>query len=847
MTLEGKYEYIKCLGSGGFSKVYLVRHTIFGEEHALKIMDYNFLLEKLEREDAKDIKHKFNEIKERFINEAKLYKKISHPNIVKIYDVGFVKDEEKGVEVPYLIMRYIKGKSLKKIIDDNGPLKLTTIFKVSKNVLSALDAIHQRGVIHRDIKPGNIIIEDETGEGILIDFGLAKDKLSETTLTVSGSTMGTPAYRSPEQYQGLRNLELETDVYSFGVVLFEMLTGKTPYKGDSLVEIIHGPIPNVREKNSTLPPGIENIIFKALSKVPGNRYRNAAEFKAALIKLEETQKKLVNKEKKKKRRQKDETEIIKEKRPGKRKLSEIIYITAALVTIVIGILTIPNYFKPKNELEIKYKGHIESVYKFIGSGELEKAIDALNKAKQIKDGEEVKNLFEKIAAIKRMRNDFESLKDFVNGEAANTEKLTKCKEFLVKHNHKNVSQNNETKSIVSKIKEIVRQLKFEIEMDESYQKMRKDFKELKNFLRGKSDNNGKKRRAQAFLDKYKNIPPNDETRSIKTETNGFISQLDIEINKEKQYQSYIDTVKKYIDNEDYEKAENTLKKAKEIKDTEEIKQLSETIRKGKIEYEKKHGTKDYNSIKDKLNIDSYLQFKKKYPNSAHLLNLIRQLKSADENLPPEKYWTETIEKNKKGYYEYTFGKEHNGHTMIYIPEKRIWIDKYEVSWLQFRKFLRDEKIKAQPIEDTEYIRDGDEFPAVISFEEAMKYCEKYGLRLPKTDEWVYAAGKGRYTYPWGNVSPAMVDVKGNWRANFDTLDGDKDKDGYKGTAPVKSFEKFSSPFGIVNMVGNVWEWTKEKILKGGGYLSLEDDLEVKSSRKGESYDKEGFRCIKVEK
>ncbi|NIM14789.1 MAG: SUMF1/EgtB/PvdO family nonheme iron enzyme, partial [Candidatus Aminicenantes bacterium] len=83
--------------------------------------------------------------------------------------------------------------------------------------------------------------------------------------------------------------------------------------------------------------------------------------------------------------------------------------------------------------------------------------------------------------------------------------------------------------------------------------------------------------------------------------------------------------------------------------------------------------------------------------------------------------------------------------------------------------------------------------------------------------------------------------------NFDTLDGDKDKDGYKGTAPVKSFEKFSSPFGIVNMVGNVWEWTKEKILKGGGYLSLEDDLEVKSSRKGESYDKEGFRCIKVEK
>ena len=181
-----------------------------------------------------------------------------------------------------------------------------------------------------------------------------------------------------------------------------------------------------------------------------------------------------------------------------------------------------------------------------------------------------------------------------------------------------------------------------------------------------------------------------------------------------------------------------------------------------------------------------------------------------------------------------------------IPEKKIWIDKYEVSWAQFRKFIMDAKIQFPPIEDDKFIRSSDEYPAVITYDYAQKYCQKYGLKLPGVDEWEYAAGGGRYTYPWGNAAPDKPDTNGNWMVNFDSLEGTIEKDGFDGTAPVKSFEKFFSPFGAVNMAGNVWEWVQENILKGGGFFSSIEDLKIKSSKPGNN-DKEGFRCVKDEK
>ncbi|MDQ1350397.1 MAG: hypothetical protein QG657_698, partial [Acidobacteriota bacterium] len=300
-----------------------------------------------------------------------------------------------------------------------------------------------------------------------------------------------------------------------------------------------------------------------------------------------------------------------------------------------------------------------------------------------------------------------------------------------------------------------------------------------------------------FLDRPPNTPGNEEVSRMLDEVNVFIFQLNIEIVNDEQYQ-------------------------------------------------RKNGETQYAPIKDKVNLNQYIAFKRNYPNSIYLKDLRDRVKAADKNLPPEKYWDKPINKNEKGYYEITFGTELTGHRMIYIPEKNFWIDKYEVSNAQFKKYLKDENLLIPSNESNEYINDGDGFPAVVTFKEAEKYCKKYGFQLPNKDEWEYVAGKGSLTYPWGNEAPDAPDSNGQWRANFDTLEGDKDKDGYKGTAPVKSFEPFSSPFGVVNMAGNVWEWLQGKFLKGGGYLSQEEDLRIGNTRQAEPLDKEGFRCMKTE-
>jgi len=126
-----------------------------------------------------------------------------------------------------------------------------------------------------------------------------------------------------------------------------------------------------------------------------------------------------------------------------------------------------------------------------------------------------------------------------------------------------------------------------------------------------------------------------------------------------------------------------------------------------------------------------------------------------------------------------------------------------------------------------------------------KYCKQYGFRLPRVDEWEYAAGKDISTYPWGNELPGE---KGFWPANFDSLDdeGGGERDGFEGTAPVKSFESFVSPFGVVNAAGNVWEWVQGRILKGGSFFSSPNDLMIKNSIAGRSKDTHGFRCVKDE-
>lgn len=269
--LSYKFKIIEKLGSGGFGDVYRVVEKKSGEIRALKILNKS-TLEKKEDTGSEDAKRRFEQ-------EAKGLKKCAHPNIVTIYEMGVERD------IPYILMQYIKGKSLK----EKGKLLIKDALEKSKVILTALSYIHSMGLVHRDLKPENILIEDETGRIVLIDFGIIKDPIG-INLTKSGIAMGSPRYMSPEQCIDSSKVDCRSDIYSFGVVLFEMVTGDVPYKGNNPLEIMYGhkdkPIPNPRDINPDVSVELATIILKALNKKPEDRYQNAVEFLAAIQSLD---------------------------------------------------------------------------------------------------------------------------------------------------------------------------------------------------------------------------------------------------------------------------------------------------------------------------------------------------------------------------------------------------------------------------------------------------------------------------------------------------------------------------------------------------------------------------------
>ena len=393
-------------------------------------------------------------------------------------------------------------------------------------------------------------------------------------------------------------------------------------------------------------------------------------------------------------------------------------------------------------------------------------------------------------------------------------------------------------SVINKQRENEKIYRDSLQIEKMREDLKEDFSKLQEELNGSALLDEKKEQCRSFLKMYEQIPSNAEIDGMISEIKKSLADLEKEIqmaiDKEKQYQEYIKKVNKYLEEGNYTIAAEYLQIARQDKNTPEINRLARQIETKKREYER-NGTQAYNAIKDVIDREKYLAFKAKYPGSIHLPDMKKRFKAADQALPPEKYWDRSIKKNQKGHYELLFGSEQNGHLMIYIPGRNFWIDKYEVSNLQYRNFL-----KAVYRKSSTQLGD-DENPAVVDYEEAESYCKKYGFRLPTEAEWEYAASGGKnIDYPWGNESP---DEKGIWRANYDSFD-----DEYKLTAPVKSFEKFSSPFGVVNMAGNVWEWIQGKILKGGSFFSEIGDLKIKKSigEKNAPPATKGFRCLKQE-
>jgi eukaryotic-like serine/threonine-protein kinase len=260
--VDGRYRILRRLGSGGMADVYCAEDQQLGRKVALKLLYRRF---------AEDV-----QFVERFRREASSAAGLQHPGIVGIFDRG----EWDGTY--YIAMEYIEGHTLKEVVRDRGPAPAEAATDIAMQILRAVRFAHRRGVVHRDIKPQNVLIDDD-GRVKVTDFGIARAGASDMTET--GSIMGTAQYLSPEQAQG-RPVDARSDLYSIGIVLYEMLTGRVPFDAESAVtvalkQVSEEPVPPSR-LNPSIPPAVEAVVLRAMEKDPARRFVDADEFIAAL-------------------------------------------------------------------------------------------------------------------------------------------------------------------------------------------------------------------------------------------------------------------------------------------------------------------------------------------------------------------------------------------------------------------------------------------------------------------------------------------------------------------------------------------------------------------------------------
>jgi serine/threonine protein kinase len=280
MIIRNKYEILDQLGIGGMGVVYRGRHLTFNEMCAIKVVnegvagDSNFL--------------------QRFQTEAVVTRKLRHPNAVRVDDFDYTDDGR-----PFIVMELVEGKSIGEVLLEQGPFAVPRALRIVTQAARALGVAHQLGVVHRDIKPGNILLtKDEQGQEMakVLDFGIAK--LRETSggdgkssgMTMTGMLVGTPLYMSPEQFMGKKGGEIDgrTDIYSLGVVLYQMVTGQAPFDGDTLyslmIQHMEGNVkpPHERVPELHLPEALSQVILKAIDKSRDQRFQTAEEFIAAM-------------------------------------------------------------------------------------------------------------------------------------------------------------------------------------------------------------------------------------------------------------------------------------------------------------------------------------------------------------------------------------------------------------------------------------------------------------------------------------------------------------------------------------------------------------------------------------
>ncbi|MCQ6274047.1 Stk1 family PASTA domain-containing Ser/Thr kinase [Bacillus sp. V3B] len=260
--LSGRYKILEMVGGGGMANVYLAHDMILDRDVAVKVLRLDFANNE--------------EFIRRFHREAQSATSLAHPNIVNIYDVG---DEDDSIY--YIVMEYIDGQTLKEYIQKRSPVPIEDALTVMQQLTSAISHAHHNHIIHRDIKPQNILV-DPNGTVKITDFGIAM-ALSATSITQTNSVLGSVHYLSPEQARG-GVANHTSDIYSLGIVMFELLTGRLPFSGESAVSIalkhLQSETPSLRRWNPSIPQSVENIVLKATAKDPFHRYASVEEMEA---------------------------------------------------------------------------------------------------------------------------------------------------------------------------------------------------------------------------------------------------------------------------------------------------------------------------------------------------------------------------------------------------------------------------------------------------------------------------------------------------------------------------------------------------------------------------------------
>src|SRR5256714_8445527 len=273
-VLAGKYRIEEKLDEGGMGCVYRATHVLMEKTVAVKVLHPALAAD--------------DKIVARFTREAKAASRISHPHAINVTDFG---ESEKGVV--YMVMEFLRGRTLKDIIRAGGPLPLARTVEIIRQVAGALDDAHAEGVVHRDLKSDNIMLEEVAGGGDwakVLDFGIAKIQQdvdqTDPGLTAPNLIIGTPQYMSPEQCSQASRIDARSDIYSFGVILFEMLAGHVPFTGDSptaiMMKHLQEPPPSVLDERKDLPAGVGRVVARALAKRPEDRFQKAGEMADAL-------------------------------------------------------------------------------------------------------------------------------------------------------------------------------------------------------------------------------------------------------------------------------------------------------------------------------------------------------------------------------------------------------------------------------------------------------------------------------------------------------------------------------------------------------------------------------------